>query len=638
MWSKTPFFSGTVFRKNLTRFAPVWGLYTLGLVMGLMILCAMDARGDGYWLANDVIRLIQYGGIVNMVYALVVAMLLFGDLYDTRMCNALHALPLRRETWFFTHVVSGLVFSLFPTAVMAAVSMPLLMTTCVEDAWHIGLLWFLATNLEFLCFFGMAVFCAFFTGTRLPMAILYAAANGAPYVVYIIVDSLYTPMLYGIITPTKWINQLMPLRYTYQTKFLLLDDYATQSQLARDTHTPITASFQLNAEAWIYLVIWAVIGLGLLLLALILYRRRRLECVGETMVIRRLDPVFQMGLATACAFFAYEALAYFTRLGFYDIGPLAYFVMFCGLALGWFGTKMLICHTPWVFQPQSFLDLLGLTAILAVSLVMTKFDVLQLDDRIPDAAEVAQVRISQYPNGSYYKDYELLLTQPEDIDNIRLLQEQILEDRVDSSGSWPIVDGEVLRHQALEEYLDAHSGPYRLPCRNADVLYLEYTLADGSVLRRQYFYWADSEAGDLAREYLSRWELVLPASLLEQLNPSRVASLETRFSVVSDPPAALVDSLLEAIAADCAERTIAQTYLLHQGYFTCLTDAGAETVLETNPSVGVSLYCDTFTLYISVYPDSAHTLKWLQNHGMLDGCEVHDDSLWISGLYYTDDA
>ena len=38
---------------------------------------------------------------------LLAALVLFGDLDNPRMCNALHALPLRRETWFFSHAAAG---------------------------------------------------------------------------------------------------------------------------------------------------------------------------------------------------------------------------------------------------------------------------------------------------------------------------------------------------------------------------------------------------------------------------------------------------------------------------------------------------------------------------------------------------
>ena len=129
MQSKTSFFNKTVFKKNLTRFAPVWGLYLLGLLLWMMMLYADEFAGDGgaqgYWFADHMAEQIQMMAFVNLIYAPVVAALLFGDLYNSRMCNALHAMPLRRESWFLTNVVSGLVFSLLPTAVTALLSVPL---------------------------------------------------------------------------------------------------------------------------------------------------------------------------------------------------------------------------------------------------------------------------------------------------------------------------------------------------------------------------------------------------------------------------------------------------------------------------------------------------------------------------------
>ena len=38
MKSNQSFFNKTVFQKNLTRFAPCWGLYTVGLLMALVSL------------------------------------------------------------------------------------------------------------------------------------------------------------------------------------------------------------------------------------------------------------------------------------------------------------------------------------------------------------------------------------------------------------------------------------------------------------------------------------------------------------------------------------------------------------------------------------------------------------------------
>ena len=108
MKSKTSFFNKTVFKKNLTRFAPVMAVYTLCLILGMMMLYQNNEEmGRTFWFASRMGECIQVMGLVNLFFAPLCAMLLFGDLYNSRMCNALHAMPMRRETLFLTNVVSA---------------------------------------------------------------------------------------------------------------------------------------------------------------------------------------------------------------------------------------------------------------------------------------------------------------------------------------------------------------------------------------------------------------------------------------------------------------------------------------------------------------------------------------------------
>ena len=134
MRSKISCFNTTVFRKNLLRFAPVWGVYTLSLVVGILILYSNGGTAKYFHFAYHMTQLVEVMAVVNLLYAPIVAQLLFGDLYSSRMCNMLHAFPLRREHWFFTNVLSGIAFSVIPTGVMAVISLPLLTGSIFEGA------------------------------------------------------------------------------------------------------------------------------------------------------------------------------------------------------------------------------------------------------------------------------------------------------------------------------------------------------------------------------------------------------------------------------------------------------------------------------------------------------------------------
>ena len=102
---RTSFCNGPVLRKDLTRFAPLWGCYSIFLLLMLTVLIGLRTEYIRCLNAADYVIAM---GIVNLIYAFLAAQMLFGDLFNSRMCNALHALPLKRECWFGTHVTAAL--------------------------------------------------------------------------------------------------------------------------------------------------------------------------------------------------------------------------------------------------------------------------------------------------------------------------------------------------------------------------------------------------------------------------------------------------------------------------------------------------------------------------------------------------
>ena len=142
MKSRTSFFNKTVFKKDLTRFAPAWGTC---LILMLLALISMANRSQAYYRLQNVRDSIMVMSWLNLIYAAVVAQLLFGDLFQSRMCNALHALPLRRECWFGTHVASGIAFSLIPNVVIALIGLPILR---LDNGWGAVFWWLLAAELQ----------------------------------------------------------------------------------------------------------------------------------------------------------------------------------------------------------------------------------------------------------------------------------------------------------------------------------------------------------------------------------------------------------------------------------------------------------------------------------------------------------
>ena len=105
---KTSFFNPTVLRKDVTRFAPLWGLYTVFMLM-VVFLLGLDENEPARF-ASIAPNITQAMGAVNCVYGGLCALLLFGDLFTSKMAGMLHAMPMRREGWFLTHFTAGMLF------------------------------------------------------------------------------------------------------------------------------------------------------------------------------------------------------------------------------------------------------------------------------------------------------------------------------------------------------------------------------------------------------------------------------------------------------------------------------------------------------------------------------------------------
>ena len=185
MKSRISFFNLTLFKKDITRFAPLWVLYTIGLLLTLF------SGGQSYGgFAKFLGDSIGGFGVFNLIYAALAAQLLFGDLFQSRLCNALHAMPMRRETRFCTHLLAGLFFSIAPTLLAAVISLVFL-----GEYWFLSLMWFLGVSLSYVAFFGIAVFSMLCTGSRFAMAAVYAIINFGSWVAYWFAETIYLPMM-----------------------------------------------------------------------------------------------------------------------------------------------------------------------------------------------------------------------------------------------------------------------------------------------------------------------------------------------------------------------------------------------------------------------------------------------------------
>ena len=172
---------------------------------------------------------------------------------------------------------------------------------------------------------------------------------------------------------------------------------------------------------------------------------------------------------------------------------------------------------------------------------------------------------------------------------------------------------------------------------------LTYEMENGKLINRRYNIWVDngyvqSEAGRIAEDYLTRWETINNRKVtikgveydrlelaLQNLEGVYVDYMEDQDLQKNLATESNARSLIAALQADCADGNMAQNYMYHTGSFR-MEDEYAEGGYRDFPEMGISISGDKYTWWISVFPDSVNTLRWLKNHGVLP-VEVRSENI-----------
>lgn len=579
----------TAFWKDVTRFAPVWVSWLLFLILIMLTMADDDLF---FWFPSNIANSLQVMSIFTCGYALLVTQTLFGDLFKSRMCNALHAMPLRREHWYDAHISAGLWFCLIPTALVAIVaSVWIHSVSSMVNGWQIPLYWWAGTNLSYLFFFGVGVFSVMAVGNRFAMAVVYGAVNLASLLALFFVDSLYVPLIRNVVTPIDQFALLCPLWNTCSLEYIscfrkntgntYFDGFGIEQREQ-------ISGFTLAPEGWQYLLIIAGIGLALLILSRLLYKWRRMECAGDFAAAPALTPVFQAVLTLiviACFGLLYAM--------FFGNSGLLWLYIGVGLFVGWFAVKMLLCRSTRVFGLRNWVGLAVFGAMLALSLFVTELDPMGLRGWTPQVSQVRNVEIFLQNYGEqFYTD------APEEIADLIHIHKLAQEDGVTKEDAF---------YKAPEE--DPHVS-----------IRLAYTLNNGRKVQREYYIRVKSEAGSIANRYFSDIRAVSHNSSLRGRADAEsflaMAGLPSQIHVYNFSldeeflTEEFVEELLVAVVADCEAGTMTQSSYFHEEVF---RDSEGETFQGVYLDFNLK---NEHWLSIMVYPDSVHTLAVLEKTGI----------------------
>lgn len=400
--------NATLLRKNLTRFWPIWAIYTLIWAYALPINCLMVQQQD--WRATSVLQRVQdfttdiphmlgFGVFMAFCFGILVAMAMFSYLFNSRSAGLFHTLPLRREGLFVTGYLSGLICLLAPNVLIWLATLGTEAMGGYVDLYTITL-WLLAQSAMCLFFYSFGVFCAMFTGHLLALPAFYGILNFLAAAVTLLLDTLFSSFLYGYVGLSSraeqavlWLTPSVHLGSELRWQHL----YETQTYRFHGGHL-----------LWIY----ALAGLVFAVLALLVYRRRHVESAGDVVSVGVVRPVFKYGFALCVGlFFGYWLYAIF---GLNAPGGLTGSLI-VWTVIGYFAAQMLLKKSFRVWR--AWKGCVTLAAVVALGITALRLDVTDFAGRVPHPEDVMHLQVDGM--GSYpYDDGRSFAVETEDRDLI----------------------------------------------------------------------------------------------------------------------------------------------------------------------------------------------------------------------------
>ena len=455
-------FNTSIARNTLRRCWPLWAAY-LGFLLVTFPLPLLSeirtARGRSgvsllYVGREQIAQMAAFQALAGMAVAVLTVMLLFGYLYNGRGNTLMNSLPIRRESLFLTLYLTGLIPMLLCELLVMGLTMLLTAAYDIGTVWFLR--WFACAALGLLAFYGFALFCAMLTGNILVLPAVYVVLNLTVIGFETCIRELLSNLVYGM-TPGA-------LRLSFLSPPVKISD-----DLKVVTSYPETV----RMEGLGTLAVYAAVGVMFALLALLLYRKRRMESVSDFVAIPVLKPVFRVCMGFGGAFL-FAAVIFENFFQNSVSGSAAAWVMavllVIGACLGWLIAEMMIRRTVRAFPlPRKGLALICLICVMTV--IAAETDVTGFEKRVPDPDKVDHVEFC----------FDTEFSDPENIRLVTELHRELVRDK-------QIYDSK------SEDYMRLGEKAYRLNAQGeqeADLwmdywVPISYVMQNGRELQRVY--------------------------------------------------------------------------------------------------------------------------------------------------------
>ncbi len=424
MESKTSFCNKTIVKKDLTRLWPVWVVPTIVLQVtyALLLLSKYSYFGMNYTkaqikdlLCEQLARSMTSNFMLILICgcAILCAVLVFQYLNRSTSAFLMHSFPLSRKCLFLSHALAGYLMLMIPV-VLLFVTIGLF---CLIGHIPMGVA-LLSYFLEILCaavfFYSLAVLLTMFSGNSVMSIIMYMVIQVVVYCVMMLLQFVTDFFAYGshqysstqgVDRIVAWMTPLLKMSNLFKGQHGETDDIVRQVNSAMLNHffAPEIARFAL------YLIPAAIC----FFLALLLYKKRKMERVGETLVFSWSKVIFRF-VFCFCASLLFVITMYF--LGFFLLAMNQTYDTFylCGLVLLVAGTilsyivcDMILEKTFHVFKDLSWHTILLFCLVIGTIFVGEHYLTLQRGQVQADQLKKIKISVDMGHEASVTKTDEI---------------------------------------------------------------------------------------------------------------------------------------------------------------------------------------------------------------------------------------
>lgn len=357
----------TVLRDNFRKY---WSIPLLGVV--LFLFCGVSPilfSEDGVQISREMARLASNAsfGYVSAILILSIGsgMTVFAYLRNPSAADYMHSLPLRRSRLFVLNVISGLLMMGVPILINAVV-----MTVYVGSLLFVK--WAIATGVCSLCIFGITVFAGMLSGNTLMHLFNALFFNSFVTVFLATIDTTLHSLLTGYASGSNFVTLVM-------------------------ASNPLTAFIVSDVSRGILCSIYLPVGVVALVLAGFLYRKRRIERTGESVMF----PWVRTVLFLYCIFCGSGIIGIvmtelFVTGGSHRLSVVLSLGMIVGALLIFIVGSLLIDRTARIFTRRNLLPAcIALLLAFAVSFGLSA-DIFGYSRYIPETEEIESVYLNPY--------------------------------------------------------------------------------------------------------------------------------------------------------------------------------------------------------------------------------------------------